>query len=386
MTARPTRARIARGLAVAAAAAALAGCAWMPSFLGGSGGALKPAELQPNPNLQPVRQAWTARIGRVDFPLTLQPAAGLVVAAAGDGTVAAFDAATGAERWRGSAGGALSAGVGSDGPLAAVVTRGNELVVLSAGQPAWRQPLGVQSFTAPLVAGGRVFVLAADRSIHAFDAANGRKLWTQQRPGEALVLRQAGVLLAVGDTLVAGQGGRLAGLNPLTGAIRWESGIATSRGTNDVERLVDLVGRTSRVGDSVCARAFQSAVGCVDTRRGQLAWTRSANGAEGLTGDDRLVVGTEWDGKVIAWRRDSGERAWTHEALLQRGLSTPLMLGRTVAIGDAFGYVHLLSREDGSLRQRLSTDGSAIAAAPVLAGNTLVVVTRNGGVHGFIPE
>ncbi len=62
------------------------------------------------------------------------------------------------------------------------------------------------------------------------------------------------------------------------------------------------------------------------------------------------------------------------------------MLGRTVAIGDAFGYVHLLSREDGSLRQRLSTDGSAIAAAPVLAGNTLVVVTRNGGVHGFIPE
>lgn len=377
--------RLALGLVVLAASS-LAGCAWLPSFLGGPGDALKPAELQPNPNLQPVRQAWTARIGRVDFPLAVHVAGGQVLAAAGDGTVVALDPVTGAERWRGTAGGPLSAGVGGDGQRAAVVTRGNELVVLSAGQPVWRQPLGAQSFTPPLVAGGRVFVLAADRSVHAFDAASGRRLWTQQRPGEALVLRQAGVLLAVGDTLVAGQGGRLAGLNPLTGAIRWESAVASSRGTNDVERLVDLVGGTSRLGDSVCARAFQTAVGCVDTRRGQLAWARAANGAEGVTGDDRHVFGTEWDGKVVAWRRDNGERAWSHEALRQRGLSAPLLAGRTLVVGDAFGFVHFLSREDGSLRQRMATDGSPIAAAPVLAGNTLVVATRNGALHGFVPE
>jgi outer membrane protein assembly factor BamB len=61
------------------------------------------------------------------------------------------------------------------------------------------------------VAGNRVFVLAADRSVSAFDGQSGRRLWSQQRPGEPLVLRQSGVLLAVGDTLVAGQGGRLVG-------------------------------------------------------------------------------------------------------------------------------------------------------------------------------
>ncbi len=55
-------------------------------------------------------------------------------------------------------------------------------------------------------------------------------------------------------------------------------------------------------------------------------------------------------------------------------------------VGDATGFVHMLSREDGSLLNRLATDGSAIAAAPVLAGNTLVVVTRNGGVFGFSPQ
>ena len=56
----------------------------------------------------------------------------------------------------------------------------------------------------------------------------GRKLWTYSRGAstDALVLRHPGVILAVGDTLVVGQAGRLAGLNPLTGAPRWEAPIA----------------------------------------------------------------------------------------------------------------------------------------------------------------
>jgi hypothetical protein len=88
----------------------------------------------------------------------------------------------------------------------------------------------------------------------------------------------------------------------------------------------------------------------------------------------------------VAWRRDNGQRAWSSDKLLHRGLGTPLALGRSVIVGDSFGYVHMLSRQDGSLLNRLSTDGSAIAAAPVVAANTLVVVTRNGGVFGFVPQ
>jgi outer membrane protein assembly factor BamB len=242
------------------------------------------------------------------------------------------------------------------------------------------------SYTTPFVAGGRVFVLSADRAVSAFDGQTGRKLWTQQRPGEPLVLRHSGVMLGVGNTLVVGLSGRLAGLDPLTGAVRWEAPIANPRGINDVERLVDLVGSVSRVGDSVCARAFQAAVGCVDVARGMVVWTKAANGSEGVTGDDKLVFGTEADGKVMAWQRADGERAWQSERLRYRVLTAPLALGRSLVIGDSTGLVHMLSREDGSPLNRLNTDGSAIMAAPVVAGNTLVVLTRNGGVYGFVPE
>jgi hypothetical protein len=35
---------------------------------------------------------------------------------------------------------------------------------------------------------------------------------------------------------------------------------------------------------------------------------------------------------------------------------------------------------------RLSTDGSPIVAAPLLAGNTMIAVTRNGCVYAWRPE
>lgn len=357
----------------------VAGCAGTPDQP-------KPADLGPNAALLGVRLAWSSKIGEINFPLDVKVIANTVTLASSDGTVAVLDARTGGDVWRASVGAPLAAGAGSDGRYAAVVTRGNDLVTLEAGREIWRQKLSALSFTAPLVAGARVFVLSADRSVTAFDAQSGRKIWTQTRPGEPLVLRQSGVLLAVGDTLVVGLSGRLVGMNPQNGSSRWEAPIAVPRGTNDVERLVDLVSHVSREGDVVCARAFQTAVGCVNAARGTVTWAKPAVGSEGLHGDDRFVYGTESDGKILAWRRADGERAWSSERLKYRGLTAPLAIGRSIAVGDSTGLVHLLSREDGSPMNRVATDGSAIVAAPVLAGDSLIVVTRSGGVFGFKPE
>jgi len=368
-----------RILATVAVAVVLAACSSKPERP-------KPADLAPSAALLGVRQAWTARVGQVTFPLQAQVSGNTLAVAGGDGTVALLDAASGRDIWRASAGAPLSAGVGSDGKVAAVVTTANDVVAMADGKVLWRQKLPAQVYAAPLVAGARVFVLGADRSVTAFDGQTGRRLWTQQRPGEPLILRQAGVILAVGDTLLVGQAGRLVGMNPINGSARWDAPIATPRGTNDIERLVDLVAGVSRMGDTVCVRAFQASVGCVNAARGMVQWTKPANAAVGVHGDDRNVYGTEADGKVVAWRRADGERAWTTDRLQYRTLTAPLALGRSVVIGDSTGLVHLLSREDGTPLNRLPTDGSAIVAAPVLAGGTLVVITRNGGVFGYAPE
>ncbi|QBK05582.1 outer membrane protein assembly factor BamB [Hylemonella gracilis] len=395
----------------------------------------EPAPLPPDPQRLSVREVWRVDLGgEVRFPLVVQSAqsalagadgasgSGTVVGLATDqGVVSLLDARTGEPLWRVTLNAPLSAGVGHDGRTVAVVTRENELVALQAGRELWRQRLSAPSYTAPLVAGARVFVLGADRSVSAYDGQTGFRLWQQTRSGDPLILRQSGLLMAVGDTLVVGFGGRLAGLNPMNGASRWETVMASPRGTNDVERLADLVAGVARRGTDICVRAFQVSVACVDARAGQgagaLRWSQKAAGATGLSGDagdgdNSLVFGVEFDGTVLAWRRSDGQPAWSNAALRFRALTAPLVLGEGLVVGDDAGLLHFLSRADGAVQARYDTaqagrpqgpcridgrgvaaryaciesklgPGRGVAATPVLAGNTLVAITRDGVLHGL---
>ena len=351
----------------------------------------KPTALLPVTPQIGGRLAWSQRVESVKFPLIVAvnqtaSSGGVFTVAGSDGTVVALQADTGSELWRASVGTALSAGVGSDGRFASVVTRDNELVTIEGGRIVWRARLGARVATAPLVAGERVFVMSVDRVVQAFDVLDGRKLWTLQRPGEPLTLAKAGVLTAFKDTLLVGQGPRLAGVDPTPGTLRWEVAVATPRGTNEVERLADLLAPAVRVGNVVCARAFQNAVGCVNAERGTLIWTRNVGGNEGIGADADLVVGADGSDRITAWRASNGDVAWTNDKLLYRDLSAPLLVGRTAVFGDVEGYVHLLAREDGNELLRLSTDGSPIVAPPALSGKTMLVVTRSGGLFAFRPE
>lgn len=346
----------------------------------------KPTALEPLSPKIAGRVAWQAKLTGVQFPMRAASRDGAFIVAGDDGTVLSLDAATGRELWRGQAGSGLSAGVGTDGRFVAVATRSNEVVVLDQGRVVWRAAVPGRVMTAPLVAGERVFVIGVDRAVHAFDAIDGRKLWVLQRPGDALTLGQASVVSAVRDTLVVGQGPRMTGVDPIRGTVRWEAAVANPRGTNEVERLADLVGPATRVGDVLCVRAFQASVGCVDAARGSLLWSRNASGSQAVGADDRVVVAGDGSDRLSAWRQGTGELLWTSEKFLFRGLGGVLLAGRTAVFGDAQGFVHFLDREDGQPLLRLPTDGSAIVGSPVVSGSSMLVVTRAGGLFAFRPE
>jgi hypothetical protein len=312
------------------AAAVLAGCA--------SGSPRpKPAELPPNVDLIGVRQAWHATLAPIAFPLQVHTLGSQVLLASGDGTVVTLDAAT-APSWaapRRRAPERRWAATAAWPPSSRAPTR-------------WRWRVGAlwrhrrpRSYTAPLVAGGRVFVLGADRSLTALDGGNGAKLWSLQRPAEPLVLRQAGVLLPVGNTLVAGLAGRLVGSTPTTAACL---GGAHRLGARHQRRRAPgrPGGRRRPRGPVICARAFQTAVGCVDTTRAACA---------GASGQRRHRPGQRRQEPVRRRGRRHGDglerrhrRArLATERLKWRELTGPLVLGRSVVLGDGTGLVHLLA-------------------------------------------
>lgn len=368
----------------------------LTALLMACGSAIKhqPIALAPVTTASHIAQVWQSSLGgSLQFPLQMSVVGTAMATATSQGTIAVINTANGRDLWRTKFAQEMTSGVGFDGQRIAFTSIDNELVVMQTSTEAsaanavlWRQPLNARVYTAPLMAGGRVFVQLGNRSVQAFDALTGAKLWTLQRTADPLIVSQAGTLGVYRNTLLVGGSGRLLGVNPDNGLVQWETSIATTRATNDIERLIDLVGAPNRVGDSVCVRAYQAGVACVDASKGQTIWSKSTAGAVGVSGDADVMVSTESDGRVKAWHRASGELLWTNELLAFRGLSAPLVIGSSVVVGDFEGYVHVLNKKDGTVTARLKTDGAAIAAAPVAVGTTVIVATAKGNLFAYSPQ
>ncbi len=346
----------------------------------------KPTPLETYPAKITARLAWNTRIGNLGYPMVAAVRDGNYFVASGDGEVLALEAATGNVLWRASAGAAIAAGVGSDGRYTSVVTRGNEVVTFDNGKEIWRKRVPSSVVTPPLVAGERVFVMSVDRGVHAFDALDGRRLWVYSKPGDALTLAQASVVGAFKNNLLVAQGQRLTALDPLRGSVQWDVSMASPRGSNEVERLADLIGPLVRVGDRVCARAFQAAVACADASRAALLWSRNVGGINAVAADAETVYGADASDRITAWRADNGDVVWQNEKLLYRGLSGAVAIGTSVVFGDSEGYVHFLAAASGEQQLRLPTDGKAVIGTPALSGDTMLVTTADGGLYAFRPN
>jgi len=337
-----------------------------------------------------ISKVWSLQIGPIspnsNAPLSHNVTEGRLALVTGSGLVVLLDAETGAESWRLALNTTVAAGIGGDGERFAVISQANELIAISNAKIIWRVKLPASAFTSPLVAGGRVFVLTADRTVMAFDGASGQSLWSQQRAGDPLVLRQAGILTSFQDRLMVGLSGRLVAMNPANGVAMSELSIGASRGTNEVERLVDLVAGVSRVNNVICARAFQTSVTCVDALKGSNLWTRAAQGHVGLGGSDSLLFGAESDGKLVAWQRSTGPVAWQSEVFRFRGLTAPHWAAGQLLVGDSLGMAHWIDVSNGQTIGRLQVDASGIAMTPVRVGKNWVIVTQSGLVQALRAE
>lgn len=343
----------------------------------------KPASLEDLTAVRPVSVVWSHRVDSVDLPSSITLVGDTLVAGSTDGELVALDRANGKPRWTVDLNTNLSALVGSDGRFAAVVSQDNELIVLDQGKVAWRERQSARVSTAPFVAGERVFVQSVDRQVRAYDALDGRWLWAYQRAGgEALSLAVPGVLTHYRDTLLVGQGARLVGLDPLKGTSRFEVNLGTPRGSNEVERLADLIGPAFVQGDDLCVRAFQLSVGCVNAANGSLRWSRPQAGTQAVAANANVVVGADGSDRITAWKATNGDLIWRVERFTHRALSAMVIWGDVVAFADDDGYLHLLALDDGRTVGRFSLD-APLATAPLVKDGLLFAQTRRGTVYAL---
>ena len=336
-----------------------------------------------------VHPAWTASVGGAAiFSFTPVVVNGSVYAASADGSVIRLDAATGKFTWRINTGLPLTGGVGTDGSV--VVVAGEKGVVLAfdaEGKQRWQAQASSEILSAPAVGQGLVIVRSLDNRIVAFDVESGARRWTVQRTLPSLTLRSApGILVVPQAAFVALPGGRLSALNLTNGGPWWEMAIGDPRGTTELERVADASGTPVLVGRDVCAVAYQGRVGCFDAGSGTLHWTKPFSSGVGVGADERNVYAVDESGAVSAFALNSGSVIWRNNVLVNRNLSSPVVLGNAVVVGDFEGYVHFLSREDGKLIARIRADNSAILPNPVVSGSNVIFQTNSGTLIAFATE
>ena len=188
-----------------------------------------------------------------------------------------------------------------------------------------------------------------------------------------------GVLLGLDD-------GSLLALTLDEGKEIWKTQLSRAEGRSEVERLVDLDGNIVIDQQYIYAVNYQGKVAQIEPGQGSIVWSRPMTSTSGVSVDKKLLYITEPDGYVWALDKRTGASLWKMEKLEGRRLTRPVPYRDYVVVGDLEGYVHLLSKADGSQVARFDIDSSPIVSEPIVRDENLFIQSRGGVLHQLSVE
>ncbi|MFA5630928.1 MAG: outer membrane protein assembly factor BamB [Porticoccaceae bacterium] len=353
---------------------------------------LAPAKLEKFDETIRVEKLWSKGVSKRDKLISsLHPALsdGVVYAAGDNGVVIAVDASSGKTIWQKKLKRNLSGGVGVGGDLVLVADIQGRVFALdrSTGEQRWRSGVSREVLSAPASNGRYVAVQTMDGFVVGLDASNGNELWRYQTDIPSLTLRASTSPVMSGNTVVAGfASGKAMALNAANGALLWENRVALPKGRSELERMVDIAGSPVMEGDVVYVTSYQGRTAAISRGTGRAIWYQDMSSfQQPAFGQDQVYVSLAND-EVRALRSNSGQEVWTNSQLKYRQLSPPGYAAGYVAVGDADGYLHVLSASDGTFAGRRKVDGSGVSA-PILSDGQRVYVTDNdGGITAYAFE
>jgi outer membrane protein assembly factor BamB len=233
---------------------------------------------------------------------------------------------------------------------------------------------------APVVEGGHVYVMDTKAQVHAFDAANGRALWTVDFGAnkEKRSLFGGGVSAEAGVLYVTNGIGDVAALKADNGSVIWKKRPGGP-----------LRGAPSIGNGNIYVMSQDNQLYAMKQTDGNLEWTGSASlelaGVFGVgapaVGQGTVVAGFS-SGELNAWRYENGRSLWG-DALSRTSISTSVASladidaspvidrGRVFAIGEGGRMVSM----DLVTGQRLWESNLAGIATPWVSGEWVFVVT-----------
>jgi len=365
----------------------LGGCSSdKPPGWAGMKGDVEPAQLAKFTETAKFEVKWFGDVGDLGENL-LQPALTIdaIYVMSGKGKLIRLNSATGQQVWRIDIGIKVSAGVGSGEGLVLIgSSKGDVLAYDENGKLRWKSKVSSEVLSVPQVADGIVMVRSGDGRIAGLDAADGKRVWVYERSTPALVVRShAGVTTQRGVAYAGFAGGKLVAISVKNGEVLWETSVSQPRGSTELERISDITSNPVVDDEQVCAIAFQGRLACYDIAQGSPLWNREISSDKDMTLLRKYIYLGDANGMVMVLDKTSGSVLWKNDQLFMRDITAPFVLKDYVVIADYEGYLHGLSREDGSFAARIKLDGGTIKTTPIRLGDGLLVQMQNGDLYSL---
>ena len=329
---------------------------------------------------------WQTNVGDSGANL-LQPAVteNAVYAVSVKGILSRLDRSTGKKVWRVETGLTISGGIGNgEGLLVIGGSKGDVLAYDETGKQVWKTHVSSEVLSVSPVSDGVVLVRSGDGRIAGLSAKDGSPVWVFERSTPALVVRShAGATIHRGVAFTGFAGGRLAAISISNGEVLWETSVSQPHGNTELERISDITGNPIVDDEQICAIAFQGRMACYDLMQGSPLWTRDISSDKGMMLLRRYLYLSDARSAVMEMDKTSGNTVWKNDQLFMRGVSAPYVMEDFVVVGDRQGYLHALSREDGSFVARMKLDGGAIKATMLDLDDGLLVQTSGGAVYAL---
>jgi len=335
------------------------------------------------------RLIWTARAGSGvnDEYLRMGPSVGprAIYTTSLSGTVTALNKANGHLFWQTETNVPVTTSPGIGDGLVVVGSRKGDVIALqeSDGRIRWKTTINGEVMAKPAIKDGYIVIKAVDGYTRALSTRDGHELWVFQQVEPSMILRGASSPIISNRSAIVGYAnGNLAKLGLNSGQLHWMQTVAIPEGIFPIQRMIDIDADPIVYGQHIYAATYQGKIAALGWESGSIRWSQDISSYTGMIADSNAVYVS--DAKSHLWRFNAANGAvgWRQEKLEARVITGPATMGNYVVVGDAQGFLHWLSKQDGHFVGRQFA-GSAIFAAPIVENDVLYAITNKGYVLAY---
>jgi outer membrane protein assembly factor BamB len=253
-----------------------------------------------------------------------------------------------------------------------------------SGAALWTAPVSSEVLAAPIAGDGIVVVRSIDGRIFGLDENTGQRTWIYDHAVPLLTLRgNSRPLIRAGVVYIGYDGGEVVALKLSDGTLIWEQSVVSTEGRSELERLADIDGQLVYVASDLLVSSYKNRLASLAADSGRLLWFKDIASATGVSIDRVNLAISDRDDNVWLLDRRNGSTMWKLDSLTNRALTRPEFMGNFVVVGDYDGYLHWIDASNGQFAARDKAGGDGFVSAPLVAGNRLYVLTRDGNLSAY---